>query len=202
MNRKLWGLFSGTHLTIMFVAAMAVMLPSALWAVNTLGYVAIQDPFNGKKSHIDDNRRLWVLDQLAAFQRNPANFVHAFGGVSSTCATAYTVPAGKALIIQTLVGYMHNAMPAGNNDEIDLFEGVNCTNFIAAAVSDRAHETVTETFGSGIVIPGGSVISAIGVNSNGSFQIYGYLVPANLVPANIAANNGPLHPVRSTMRGR
>jgi hypothetical protein len=201
MNRKLWGLFSGTHLTIMFVAAMAVMLPSALWAVNTLGYVAIQDPFNGKKSHIDDNRRLWVLDQLAMYQRNPANFVHVFGSSSGSCVTVYTVPAGKALIIQTIVGYMHNGMPAGNPQEFDLYEGANCANFIGALISDRAHETVTETFASGIAIPAGSVVSAFGI-SNGSFEIYGYLVPASLVPANIAANNGPLHPVRSTMRGR
>ena len=33
MNRKLWGLFSGSHLTMMFIAAMVAIMPGSLRVV-------------------------------------------------------------------------------------------------------------------------------------------------------------------------
>ena len=196
MNRKLWGLFSGTHLTIMFAATMGVMLPGALRAVDAFTTVAIEDPISGVKAYIDSARRFSVYNLFAAVRHQPWNLVHGFGSASG-CSSVYTVPAGSALIVQSMTAYMHSASTVGSEVELAVYSAVGCTgSLIAAATSDRAHETVTQTFGSGVAIPSGRTLSAAAINNNGSFAFYGYLVPASWVPANTPSNSPP---PRSTM---
>jgi hypothetical protein len=166
----------------MFVAAMAVAFSGTVWAVDPFTRVAVQDPFTGVKAQVDNARRVLVSDFLQGFDEDPRFFVRdLFGPGSSTCSNIYTVPAGKALIIQSMTAYLHNPSP-GDDTEIILYGSASCSGLIAAAVSDRAHETVFQTFGSGIAIPAGRTVSALGVDNGGSATIYGYLVPASWVP--------------------
>jgi hypothetical protein len=92
------------------------------------------------------------------------------------------VPAGKALIIQSMTALLFNT---GSEAQVLLYAKANCAGeVIAAASTDRATETVAQTFGSGIAVPAGRTISATGLSNIGSAEIYGYLVPASYVPVN------------------
>lgn len=186
MERKLWGLFSGAQLTIMFTALIAVLLPGTLWAVNAYSNVAIENPNNGQKALIDNFRRLAVTDAYLEQSAIPANLVHFFsGGVTSNCKVIYTVPAGKALILQSLVFY--NFQDTSAPPEQDVFSDSSCGTLIAAGISDTSAATVVETFGSGFPIPAGHVIASYRAAGYGSFHGSGYLVPAGQVPQTAAA---------------
>jgi hypothetical protein len=65
---KTWGPFTGRQLTVMIVTLIigAVMLPGAVWAVDTFSNVAIEDPVSGVKAHVDSARKLVVGDGSGA----------------------------------------------------------------------------------------------------------------------------------------
>ena len=98
--KQTFGPFTGTHLTIMFVAILAVALPGTLWAVDAYTKVAIQDPVTGVKSAIDAKRRLQVYDPVA--NPLPAGYVRFTVDSSVGCAPVATPPPGNALIVKSL----------------------------------------------------------------------------------------------------
>ena len=61
---KTWGPFNGRQLTVIVVAAIAgfVLLPGAVWAVDTFSNVAIQDPVSGNKASVDATHKVLVGD--------------------------------------------------------------------------------------------------------------------------------------------
>jgi hypothetical protein len=184
MPAKSFGPFSGRQLTTIIVAAILVLgVPGTVFAVDTFSNVAIQDPVSGVKASVDAQHRLKTLDTLSgsvlAAETPPANIVQFFGGAGTACATLYTVPAGKALILKTANGYLFKEDSA--SAELDLYNG--CSAFVAAFTSDHVAETVNEDFGPGIVFRAGSKVSVTASAGGGSVHGYGYLVPSSAVPA-------------------
>jgi hypothetical protein len=61
---KTWGPFTGRQLTIIIVALVfgVVMIPGAVWAVDTYSNVAIQDPVSGAKAKVASTGALNVGD--------------------------------------------------------------------------------------------------------------------------------------------
>lgn len=191
MERKLFGLFSGTHLTIIATAFIGMLSSGAVWAVDAFSNVAIEDPVSGKKASVDTSRRLVVTDTTLEMDEVPAYFFRVFASAQGGgCSTVYTVPAGKALIIQSMASYLDKTDASLTSVEEDLYGQANCNGgLIAAAITSDRSATVNQTFGSGIAIPSGRVISVYGTNNNGSLSIYGYFVPAAWVPANANATS-------------
>src|SRR4051812_28442421 len=92
MERKHWGVFSGTHLTIMFAATMAVIASTGLYAAAT-SVVSIGNTTGNATAVVTGSHQLQTA--LTA----PNNVVHAVATVSSGCLTVYTPPAGKAIVV-------------------------------------------------------------------------------------------------------
>jgi hypothetical protein len=192
MDQKTWGPFSGTQLTIILTAAILGILPTTLRAVDAFTNVAIEDPVSGRKAAIDAARRLLVYDAVGGADETPANFVHIFAFPGSFCSSFYTVPAGKALIIRSLSAYMHKSVNATESQEISLFDGANCGGTLfASAITVASHDTKVIDFGNGVAVPAGRSLSSNGTNFAGSFQLYGYLVPAGWVPGPAPAVASP-----------
>jgi hypothetical protein len=168
-----------------------------VWAVDTFSNVAIEDPVSGVKAGVDPTNRLKVGDgagpmtidgSVTATQTQPASFVRIFVFSGSTCSNAYTIPSGKALIIKSMQTFMHSVGAAGDDVETLVYNTADCSGlFVAAAISDGLHKTVSENFEPGIAIPAGRVVSVLGSHNAGSLFLYGYLVPASSVPAGAAA---------------
>src|SRR5438270_2658461 len=62
MGTKTWGPFTGRQLTIIVVTLIAgfVLVPSAVWAVDTLTYVTPEDPTSGVRGAVDSTHHLLV----------------------------------------------------------------------------------------------------------------------------------------------
>jgi hypothetical protein len=166
MSRRSFGPFSGTHLTIIIVAVVAVVgLPSALFAVDAFSNVAIQDPVSGVKASVDSHNRL---------KTNATGTVNAVPS-GSTCTQAYAIPAGKALVLKTAIAYLIGAP----NSEIDLFSDAACSSFVGAFQSDNSRTTINDSFGDGVAVKTLYVQTQYGA---GTVSGYGYLVPASAVP--------------------
>jgi hypothetical protein len=138
----------------------------------------------GKLEVGDGSGPLTVNGGVLAAPAAPASLFRVFGVPTASCSPFYTVPAGKALILTSMTVFSHSAS-AGSNTELDLFAS-GCSDFLGATVSDRAHETITQSFGTGIALPTGTSLAFLGINQNGSAYVYGYLVPASQVPATSA----------------
>jgi hypothetical protein len=176
------------------IALLALAVASTGTAVAATGQlVNIADGSNAARlAKVDVAGKLAVGDGAgpltvdgAVSETAPANLVRVFGFPSSSCPTNYTVPAGKALIIKSITFFAHSTSP-GSDSEIDVYSGAGCGSFIAAGVTDRTDETIAESFGAGMALPAGSVISSYAYNSAGSYALQGYLVPAAAVPAGAA----------------
>lgn len=181
-DRKLFGVLSGTQLTIL--VALAITTPGAVYAIATTA-VAVTDPLSGKQAAVDAGRRLYVYDPIAGYANNPLDLLEIsglWGSVSSSII--YTVPAGKALILKTInmsyyggvSGNDNYAYVAGPNGFIGGFDDTN---------PDGAHVT---NLGSGYYLHSGDTISVSasnGANTNfiTEYSIEGYLVPSAAVPA-------------------
>jgi hypothetical protein len=179
MSRRSFGPFSGTHLTVIIVAVVAVVgLPSALFAVDAFSNVAIEDPVSGVKASVDSHHRLKTsaTGTVIATEATPANLVR-FHAVPSgfTCTQAYAIPAGKALILKSAIAYVIGAP----NSEIDLFSDAACTSFVGAFQSDQSRTTINDSFGDGVAVKSLYLQTQYGA---GTVSGYGYLVPASAVP--------------------
>jgi hypothetical protein len=189
MDRKLFGLFTGTHLTIAF--AIAVMAPSALYATVSYTAVGVVNPNTGTLAYVDVSGSLHTSDEYAYYRNNPLNYVQIQLSTGAGCATAgYAVPAGKALIITSIKGDYYNYDGTDTIVGLELYSGAGCTGAyivtaaepIAAvfgAVASKNYE-----YGNGIPVPAGSVVTAYNINDGGLTWVEGFLVPANLVSAN------------------
>jgi hypothetical protein len=192
MDQKIWGPFSGTQLTILLTAAILGIAPTTLRAVDAFTNVAIEDPVSGRKAAIDPARRLVVYDAVGGTDETPANFVRILSFPGSNCSSFYTVPAGKALIIRSLSAYMHKSANATESQEVILYDAANCGGTLfASAITVANHDTKVIDFGNGVAVPAGRSLSSSGFNFSGSFQLYGYLVPAGWVPASAPAVASP-----------
>lgn len=117
MPERTWGPFTGRQLTVMFVAVMAaaVLLPSAVYAVDQFSNVAIQDPITGVKAKVLNNNGLKVSDGNGPFtvdgavrHPTPSRIVMTDSlepGQTTASPATSSVPAGKDFVITSVSGY-------------------------------------------------------------------------------------------------
>ena len=190
MNKKLFGIFSGTHLTILGLGAMLV--PSALYGADAFTRVVIQDTagrlafITGGKLNVYDQ----VGDTLAGYASNPLNFVKAEGSCSSgnNGSTVYTPPNGKALIVTSANLTFFNAT-AGNDNYAYLESGI----YFAGVENADTAGTNSATLGNGYYSTSPITI-VCGASGTYLASITGYLVPSTVAPAPAAqqaSRSGP-----------
>jgi hypothetical protein len=169
----------------MVLGAVAIVASTTVWAVgpavvNPFSYVAIEDPISGNKVAVDSGRHLLVSDQLQAAAANPANFFAAHGFPSgSSCQPLVTPPAGKALIIKTLVvdAYAVTAVGSGNSVQF----GVGSCGL--QSVNPGGVGVTTVNYEPGIRVPAGGALNSFQAGVQVEVTVTGYLVPASWVPA-------------------
>lgn len=184
MNRKLFGLFSGTHLTLLGMAALFV--PGVLHAVPSFTNVAIEDITTGNRATVDPGKRLYVNDPVGNYARTPSNLVRAFlifGNGCNQAGSTYAVPAGKALIITSVTFYIAKIDGAQNGAGGSLWSNTGCTNVVALGVTSQYETTLNQDFETGLPIPAGSVLATNGSNGTGNILVSGYLIPASTLPS-------------------
>ena len=177
------------------IVAALVLVPSAAIAVTST--VIIQGGAAAGQASVS------AAHQLLTNEATPTSYVIAFSSTSPTCAAGgfYTIPSGKALIITGVTYYIGQS--SGTAGEL-LYAGPSstpCTSLLNSGIS-----TVTvsqnQVFQPGIAVPAGDALGWVSSNSTGSFDVYGYLVPATAV-AGIALNSSPgLPPGQSPTNGR
>lgn len=192
--------FTGRQVTTMVVALMAtvVLLPSAVWAVDTFSNVAIMDPVSGVKAKVDNTRKLNVGDgagnitvdgTVVAQAAAPSELRRFFGDapLQPSCRLIAAPASGKALILSTLnVDFGYNSTGTGY---VGLYVGTSPCPPVPLQYVDKAQNGVVSLdFGPGLAIPSGSGLYA---NHRGDFvayvAAYGHQVPASAVPATASA---------------
>src|SRR3954447_20475920 len=112
MSERSWGPFSGRHLTVIIVAALAVVgIPGTVWAVDTFTNVAVEDPATGVKASVDATHHLRVGDgtgplsidgTVVARQAPASNDTRFLGQSVGPCVQVTTIPAGRSLVLTAL----------------------------------------------------------------------------------------------------
>lgn len=181
MPQKTFGPFSGMQLTVMFVAALAFMLPTTLWAVDAYQNVAIQDPLSGRKAFINSARRLSVSDGPALMDENPVNFVRFSRQATQNCIRIATPPAGKSLIIKTLVvNTWYNPTP-GNAFSAALYIDASCSLYFLN-VNQPGIGVTAIPYEPGLVVRPGKSLWAKEFGVEAEVSGTGYLVAASWTP--------------------
>jgi hypothetical protein len=100
----------------------------------------------------------------------------------------YKVPPGKVLII-TSVNFYNIAAVNGDPVETDLLDGPAshpCKTLLASGLDTDITLSVSQNFQPGIPVRTGQSLGVRETNSEGTAEIYGYLVPSADVPAGAA----------------
>ena len=155
------------------VIAASVIAPTAVYAAAT-STVAIGNTANSTTASVTTQH------QLLTAAIAPNNVVHAFATTGNFgCATAYTPPAGKAIVVAS-VTYDMWGNTAGQENVAYLNPG--CTaNVYDIVDTSLSVETETRTFPLGLPMPSVSITSNGPANVN--MTITGYLIPASQLPA-------------------
>jgi hypothetical protein len=165
-----------------FVASALLIPTGALSAAPSL--VGITDNSGTHVASVDK------AHQLLAAQSDPANAVVIRAGVNGTsCGKIYTVPTGKALVLETvtLAGSFTGTGTA--TGELVIYSGPGCSGPIWALTyfsqSAGTSQTINENLGSQAVIPQGTELDMFELPSltSSNALLYGYLVPAGAAPA-------------------
>jgi hypothetical protein len=173
----------------MVVAIVAFAGSTAVWGVgpsvvNPFSYVAIEDPVSGNKVAVDAGRHLLVSDQLRAAEATPANLFLAHGySNSNTCTSLASPPAGKALIVKSIIVDAYAVPASGDGRAIYFYRGGGCDSSLGA-VNPASVGVIPISYEPGIAIPAGSSLWTISLNGvSGEITVTGYLVPASWAPA-------------------
>jgi hypothetical protein len=137
--------------------------------------------------------------QLLATESDPKSAVSVRGSIdpSSSCQAIYTVPAGKALVIKTVV--FNATFAPADTDGALVLNTANASGpcdgpTLAVATLDRSQglaQTLPEDLGGEVIVPQNTVVDILhsGISGNGGAQIYGYTIPAAAAPATAASAN-------------
>jgi hypothetical protein len=178
MKGKTWGPFTGTQLTMMFIALMLVMAPGTLWAVAAYTNVAIQDPVTGKKSYVDKGRRLWVYNSITGADEIVSQFVRFFGAAPPSCSALATPPAGKALVVKSIRTDHYDDNQPGL--DLGLRVGSSCSpssSDLVASVTSGDSKAIQQYFEPGIVVPAGQSLWFFKTTSDRFINVYGTGLP-------------------------
>ena len=177
-DKKLFGLFSGTHLIAAF--AIATLAPTALYAVSFTP-VAITDSLSGHQAAVDVGRRLYTYDPIAGYGNNPANIFQLSNSCNANAVVRlYSVPTGKAVIIKA-IQMSYNEGTSGFDNFVEFYD----TNSLVVALTIEDPNVVGShqaNLGNGFIVRAGESVSCYStVPANVTMQ--GYFVPASAVPA-------------------
>jgi len=196
MLRDLVNKLSGGQITLIILAM--IFVPGTVVAAVSFQPVAIVDPATGKRSLVDDNRRLAVYDEVAGYRSNPAAIVRfSVSNFGDACeAKKYVVPSGRALVLTAISGYELQYNTSPNSAGYFIYDTSNCTgnvlttHFTSVSTSSPIAPVSVE-LGSGIVVPAGKTISVRSVNNYGYTFLHGYLVPATALRPVASADEEP-----------
>ncbi|HMN71779.1 MAG TPA: hypothetical protein PKA55_07910 [Rhodoblastus sp.] len=184
MLRALVDKLSGFQLTAIILAAL--FIPGAVGAAVTYQAVGLIDPITGVKGRVLAGGRLWTQDYFADFKNNPINRVRISNSTigDGTYRVIYTIPSGKALIIDGATVTIYNGTNGADNY---MYCSVGSM-YITLLDSPNSVATQSYNLGSGIYLHPGDKIQCKGsnfTNANlvGLILMQGYLVPAAAVPA-------------------
>jgi hypothetical protein len=187
MTKGLLGRLSGWQITTIICTGLVV--PTTLYAV-TFTNVAVINPTTGTPALIDAGGAVHNLDVMGQYANNPLYKVTieiAMLTGNGCNSLAYTLPAGKALVITSMTGNYYDS-GASQETGVEVFSGTSCggspyiKHFVHSPGTVGYVTDIAYDYGNGIAIPAG-VISVYSDNNIGWTQLHGYLVPANLVPA-------------------
>lgn len=204
MPGKSWGPFSGRQLTTIIVSLIigVVLLPSAVWAVDSFTNVAIQDPVSGYKVGVTSSRKALVsdgsgsmtVDGTVSAREMPYNLLQHWAGFptsTSGCTPIATPDAGKALVIKTLhIDTWENPSP-GSLEYLTFTYGPAsdpCVNLLDDINPSGIGQDALD-FSAGVALPAGNVLAAFVTGSLKTevyafgFQITGSTAPAAGVAA-------------------
>jgi hypothetical protein len=170
----------GVSLLLGFVIA-ALIIPGV--AVATTNLVTIANSNQSRTAQVTASNQLQVAPASAA------ETVETLVRPTCDAGGAYTVPAGKALIITSVTFY--NLAEAARLNELDLMGGPlssPCSSFLAAGIANGETVSSWQGYNPGIPVPAGDSLGMLDTNDSGSAHVLGYLVPAAAVPANALAN--------------
>lgn len=181
MDRKLFGVLSGAHITI--IACAAIIAPSVLYATVTYSNVAIVNRTTGVAAKVDNSERLYVLNPISLYRDDPyyqIDFTVSNNGIECETSYQYTVPAGQAFIITAMSGYAQQYSTTVNSSGVFVWDGATCTGSlltsnISSVSSTSPDAPVAVDYGVGIPVPAGSTISVESSNNFGYTHIHGFL---------------------------
>ena len=200
---KTWGPFTGRQLTTMVVALIAgvVLLPGAVWAVDSFSNVAVQDPVSGVKASVDAGHHVVVGDgsgpltvdgNVIAQQAAPANLWRAAASGGGGCTVIGTPPTGKAVVLKTVSVNLYSA-PAGTlsgGHFITLYNSKTCSGVPLWDFTPTQLGPQKLSLEAGVGIPSTAGLSTADFNGAGyGYEVYalGYTVSASAVPTSAAS---------------
>jgi hypothetical protein len=159
MSRNRFGL-TGNHITILGVTSILAVMSGAVWSVDAFTNVAVQDPTNGRKAAIDVQRQLLVKDTRGAADLLHGTYVRFWATAPATCTKIATPPAGKSLVIKSLISNTFNNPAPGLGKAIYFYVGTNCTDVIGS-INPGGIGIDSLSFEPGLVVPSGQSLWAL-----------------------------------------
>jgi len=159
---------------VISLVALAVALGGSAYAAVTTSYVTITDKTGARFANVSP------AGDVLASEYNTKTLVRFEADAKATTCTGsgYTVPTGKALVINSAQFVVETSGEGG----VDVFADSACTDRIGHALSDQ-DSTFPVSYDAGVVVPQGAQVSVEAIAAgNGIVFIQGYLVPATAAP--------------------
>jgi hypothetical protein len=170
------------------IACLALLLAAgggAFAAVRATGNaVNIVDPASASRiAKVSSGGGLKVSGSVTAVQAAPADLVRGFAFPTGTCATVAAPPAGKALVITSVLVDTYEDPTPGSGQFVSIYTGAPC-NTLVADVNPPTVGATSIPIPTGLAIPNGQSLSAfVGGAVAAEVYAYGYTVNASAVPA-------------------
>lgn len=116
--------------------------------------------------------------QLLTTQIAPARVIHKEAGVPGPCKAVYTPPAGKGIVVTSVV-YTYGSGVQGNENFGGLFNGAGCSDIVDQIDQIDKFGSIQHTFPTGLPMK-----SVYGTASGGQINMFltGYLIDASSLP--------------------
>jgi hypothetical protein len=155
MSRNRFGL-TGNHITILGVTSILAVMSGAVWSVDAYTNVAVQDPTNGRKAAIDVQRQLLVKDTRGAADLLHGTYVRFWKPALTACTAIATPPAGKSLVIKSLMSNTYINPTPGSGHFIYFYVGTGCVaSSVVGSINPGGIGIDSLSFEPGLVVPSG-----------------------------------------------
>ena len=188
-SRRVFGLFTGTHITVM--ACAALLVPGAVFAVATTA-VSVTDSLSGHQAAVDSGRRLYTYDPIAGYANNPNNLINVqqFYNCDGSSNPLYSTPPGQTLILKAVVWTLYNG-----TEGVPAYAELSSQGVIKTYLTTvHKSETIPVDFKSGMILRSGILsfnCSDSATSGPSAFiSLYGYLIPAGAITSSPANSPG------------